>query len=90
MHEFTDVTDFFINTINNLKQEAISLQSPLEKIVLKGSISNLAYVDNRRDAKQKYGYDFWDGLHPDWLKSQGVEERLYTQNQSSFRIFYSN
>jgi hypothetical protein len=87
MHEFTDVTDFFINTIDTLKRKVISLHSPLEEIVLKGSGGNLAYVDNHRDAKQKYGYDFWAGLHPDWLKSQGVEERLLYSESGQFPDF---
>jgi hypothetical protein len=85
MHEFTDVTKFFINTINNLKRKVISLDSPLEEIVLKGSGGNLAYVDDRRDAKQKYGYDFWAGLHPTWF--QGIEERLLYSKSQQFPDF---
>ncbi len=87
MHEFTDVTEFFVSTINNLKRKGINLHSPLDEIVLKGSGGNLAYVDNRSDAKQKYGYDFWAGLHPEWLKSQGVEERLLYSELGQFPDF---
>ena len=87
MHKFTDVTEFFISTINNLKREVISLHSPLEEMVLKGSGGNLAYVDNRRDAKQKHDYDFWAGLHPEWLKSQAVEERLLYSESEQFPDF---
>lgn len=85
MHEFTDVTDFFIITIKNLKRDIINLHSPLEEIVLKGSKGNLAYVDDRRAAKQEYGYDFWAGLHPTWF--QGIEERLLYSKSQQFPDF---
>ena len=42
----------------------------------------MAYIDNRKDAKQLYGFDFWSNLNVDWLKSKGIEERLlYSQSQ---------
>jgi len=62
MHEFIDVIDFFIGAVNSLKVGTLSLHSPLEEIVLKVSAGNLAYIDNRRDAKAKYEYDFWEGF----------------------------
>ena len=55
--------------------------------MLKGSGGNLAYVDDRRDAKQRYDYDFWAGLHPEWLKNQGVEERLLFSKSQQFPDF---
>lgn len=82
MIEFADITDFFTEAISNLKTNRFSLHSPLEEIVLKSSKGNLAYVDDRKEAKEKYHYDFWAGLDKNWIKKQGVDEkRLYSQSQ---------
>jgi hypothetical protein len=81
MFEFTDVVNFFIEIMNNLKNGIFNFHSPLEEMVLK-STKDLAYVDNRKDAKEKYNYDLWMGLDKDWIKKQGIDERLlYSQSQ---------
>lgn len=49
--------------------------------------SDLAYVDNRRDAKRKYGFDFWSGLSVDRLKAQGIEKRLLYSESQQFPDF---
>jgi len=59
MCKFIDVVDFYIGMINALKSRKIGLLSPLEEICLKAGKDSFAYIDNRRDAKEKYGYDFW-------------------------------
>ncbi|MFC1941507.1 hypothetical protein ACFLWL_03825 [Chloroflexota bacterium] len=87
MHEFIDVIDFFIGAVNSLKGGTLSLHSPLEEIVLKVSARNLAYIDNRRDAKAKYGYDFWEGLDKDSLKTAGIGEKLLYSESAQFPDF---
>jgi len=87
MYEFIDVIEFFIGIINNLKKGMINLHSSLEEIVLKVSGGNLAYIDNRRDAKQKYGCDLWGGLNRALLKTAGIEERLLYSQSGQFPDF---
>lgn len=48
---------------------------------------DLAYMDNRRDAKQKYGFDFWRGVSVDRLKIQGIEKRLLYSESQQFPDF---
>jgi hypothetical protein len=87
MQEFPDIIKLFTKTANNLRNGIISLRTPLEEMVLKASGDELAYVDNRRDAKEKYGHDFWGELNKDWLKSQGIEERLLYSESAQFPDF---
>jgi hypothetical protein len=84
MYEFLDVIKLFTEMANNLKRGIINLHSPLEEMVLTASRSDLAYVDNRKDAKEKYRQDFWSDTDKDWLKSQGIEEKLlYSKSEQS-------
>jgi len=54
----------------------------LEEFVIRKCGKDLAYIDNRKEARETYGFDLWDGLNIDWLKSQGIEKRLlYSQSQ---------
>ena len=77
-----DARHFFIRAVNNLKKGKISLHSPLEEFVIRKCGRDLAYIDNRKEAKQTYGFDFWGNLSVDWLKNQGIEKRLlYSQSQ---------
>jgi len=77
-----DATSLFVRAVNNLKKGTINLHSPLEELVIKTCGKDLAYVDNRRDAKQAYGFDFWSNLNIDWLKSKGIQKTLlYSQSQ---------
>lgn len=87
MDEFIDATHLFIETVHNLKKGTISLQSPLEQIVVKTCGDHLAYVDHRKDVKQNYGYDFWGNLNRDWLKSEGIAKRLLYSNSWQFPDF---
>lgn len=48
---------------------------------------DLAYVDNRRDAKRKYGFDFWRGMSVDRFKAQGIEKRLLYSESQQFPDF---
>jgi len=87
MHEFIDVIDFFIGAVNSLKAGTLSLHSPLEEILLKVSARNLAYIDNRRDAKAKYGYDFWEGFDESALKFAGIQKTLLYSQSAQFPDF---
>jgi hypothetical protein len=87
MYEFIDIIELFTETANNLKKGIIDLHSPLEELVLTAGRSNLAYIDNRRDAKGKYGHDFWDDIDKNWLKSQGIEERFLYSKSEQFPDF---
>ncbi len=76
MHDFEDIVEFYLGLIQNLKRGSITLDSPLDMTILRMSWDNLAYVDNRRDAR-KYGYDFWKGINtPSISKGQ-----LYSESQ---------
>lgn len=87
MYEFIDVTDFFIGAVNSLKAGTLSLHSPLEEMVLKVSARNLAYIDNRRDAKAKYGYDFWEDFDGSALKLAGIKKTLLYSQSAQFPDF---
>jgi len=87
MHEFPDIIKLFAKTVNNLQNGIISLHTPLEEVVVKTSGNDLAYVDNRRDAKHNYGYDFWGAFDRDWLKNQGIEERILYSESAHFPDF---
>jgi hypothetical protein len=82
MIKFLDIIDFYINAITNLKEQVISLCSPLEEIVIRSAGNSLAYIDNRRDAKNKYNFDFWRGRYPEEL-----ERRLLYSKSNLFPDF---
>ncbi len=77
-----DAVELFTRTVDYLKKGVINLHSPLEEIVIKTCGNQLAYIDNRRDAKQKYGFDFWANLSEESLKGQGINKNLkYSESQ---------
>ena len=82
-----DAKQFFIRAVNNLKKGTISLHSPLEEFVTRKCGKDLAYIDNRKEAKQTYGFDFWGNLSVDWLKNQGIEKRLLYSHSQQFPDF---
>ncbi len=96
MYEFTDVVDFYIGMVKALKTGRITLHSPLEEICLKAGTDNFAYIDNRRDANGKYGYDLW-GIAKNrcedkeqfvsWIKSKGITEKLLYSKSEQFPDF---
>jgi len=78
----TDAAHLFIEMANNLKKRVINLHSPLEEIVIRTCGNDLAYIDNRREAKEKYGFDFWRSFNIDWLKAHGIGKNLlYSESQ---------
>jgi hypothetical protein len=82
-----DAVELFTRTIDYLKKGKINLLSPLEKIVIGTCGNDLAYIDNRRDAKQNYSFDFWANLSEEWLKSQGVGKNLLYSESQQFPDF---
>jgi hypothetical protein len=96
MYEFPDTVDFYIGIIKALKSGIISPHSPLEEIVLKAGKDSFAYIDNRRDAKGKYGYDSWriaknlcedEEQFVSWIKSSGITEKLLYSKSEQFPDF---
>jgi hypothetical protein len=96
MYEFADAVDFYIGIINALKSGIISPHSPLEEIALKAGKDSFAYIDNRRDAKEKYGYDSWrivrnqfedEEQFSSWIKSRGLTEKLLYSKSEQFPDF---
>lgn len=82
-----DAIQLFAEILNNLKKGSINLDSPLEEFVIRACGNDLAYIDNRGEAKQKYGFDFWLGLDGDQLKAQGIEKRLLYSESQQFPDF---
>ena len=90
MYEFADAVDFYIGMIDALKSGIISPRSPLEEIALKAGKEGFAYIDNRRDAKGKYGYDPWgivknqfedEEQFVSWIKSRINKKLLYSKSE---------
>jgi len=82
-----DAVELFIRTATNLEKGLINLNSPLEEIVIKECGRDLAYIDNRRDAKEKYGFDLWKGYSLESLKKHGIEKRLLYSESQQFPDF---
>jgi len=77
-----DAAHLFIRVANNLKKDTINFHSPLEEMVIRKCGRELAYIDNRKDAKEKYGFDLWSNLDVNWLRSKGIDRgRLYSDSQ---------
>ncbi|MDI6654331.1 MAG: hypothetical protein QME59_00380 [Candidatus Hydrothermarchaeota archaeon] len=96
MYELSDAVELFIGIANGLKQKQINPTSPLDELVLKTSKANLAYVDNRRDAKEKYSLDFWNSIEKrfkgetdfiDWVKERGIDEGILYSKSEQFPDF---
>lgn len=93
MREFTDAVELFVGIVNGLSRGKIKPDSSLDEIVLKTSSANLAYVDNRKDAKEKHDFDLWTKIKKrfssqidfvTWMKSQDIEERLLYSKSEQF------
>jgi len=82
MHEYIDAVQLFIRVVDSLKKGTTSLNDPLEKLVITTCGPDLAYIDNRRDAREKYGFDFWAGLDKREILKKGISESvLYSESQ---------
>jgi hypothetical protein len=96
MHEFINAIELFIGIVNGLRQKKIALTSSLDEVVLKTSKINLAYIDNRRDAKEKYNFDLWSNIKKqfkdkksfvDWIKTHGLDEKILYSKSEQFPDF---
>jgi hypothetical protein len=91
MNEFIDAIELFAGIVKSLIQNQVNLHSPLEEMVLKSCGTKLAYVDNRRDAKKKFGFEFWEGMKKqfndeenfkNFIKMKGInEDTLYSKSE---------
>jgi hypothetical protein len=97
MNEFIDAIELFAGIVKSLIQNQVNLHSPLEEMVLKSCSTKLAYVDNRRDAKEKFGFDFWEGMKKqfndeedfkNFIKMKGINERTLYSKSEQFPDFY--
>lgn len=80
----TDASTLFVRVADKLKKGVINLHSPLEELVIKTCGNDLAYIDNRKEAKQAYGFDFWSNLSEDWLRSKGIQKTLLYSKSDHF------
>jgi len=87
MHKFMDGAQFFVKAADNLRKGIITLQLPLEEIVIKTCGDELAYIDDRKSAKQDFGYDFWGNLDRDQLKTLGITPSLLYSTSQQFPDF---
>lgn len=96
MREFKEITDLFSEIISLIRQGVLTLHSPLEEIVIKAGSENLAYIDNRRDAKEKYGFDFWHKIRAQFdseddfikfIQSKGINKQLLYSKSEQFPDF---
>jgi hypothetical protein len=94
--EFREIIDVFIKIVSLLREGRLTLNSPLEEIVIKAGGENLAYIDNRRDAMEKYEFDFWDKVRgqfdseEDFIKfiqSKGINKQLLYSKSEQFPDF---
>jgi len=83
----TDAAHLYVEVINNLKKRVINLHSQLEEIVIRTCGNDLAYVDNRREAKDKYQFDLWRDFSADLLKAHGIEKSLLYSESQAFPDF---
>lgn len=82
-----DAAHLYVEVINNIKKSTITLHSPLEEIVIRTCGKDLAYVDDRKKAKEQYGFDLWRGFRADWLKAHGIEKSLLYSESQAFPDF---
>lgn len=87
MNEFIDAVNLFVGVVESFKCENINISSPLEEIVLKTCGNDLAYIDNRKDAKEKYSFDFWKGIKNERIKNQGISEKILYSKSEQFPDF---
>ena len=82
MTSLLDAFTLFVRIVNDLNKGALNLHSPLEELVIRTCGNDLAYIDDRKEAKQMYNFDFWGNFDERGLKKQGIDKKLlYSQSQ---------
>jgi len=96
MNGYIDATNLFIGIATGLQKEHFTINSSLDEIVIKTSKDNLAYIDNRRDALKKYGFDLWEEISGrfkcrtefmNWLRTKGIGESILYSKSEHFPDF---
>jgi hypothetical protein len=96
MRAFTDIIGCYVGIIEALNGGKVTLHSPLEEMVLRGAGDNLAYIDNRGDAKRKYRHDLWGAASRrfrgekrflQWIRSQNISRTLLYSKSEQFPDF---
>lgn len=82
-----DEVHLYVEVISNLKKRVINLHSPLEEIVIRTCGKDLAYIDDRKEAKHQYGFDFWHDFSVDWLKAHDIQKGLLYSRSQRFPDF---
>jgi|GEM_PF-1925155 len=85
-----------IGIVNGFQTKLFDYNSSLESLVINSVGTNLAYIDNRREAKKRYRFDLWRDLKKqfrtrnefiNWVKSQNISERLLYSKSEQFPDF---
>lgn len=96
MHEFADGIELFIAIVEGIRQKQISINLSLDEVVIKTGKDRLAYVDNRKAAKERYDFDFWEQVKKrfkdgreftNWMRIQGMNERTLYSSSAQFPDF---
>lgn len=97
MYESIDIVELFTKMAGGMERGQFDLDSPLEEIVLETSKVDLAYVDDRKNAKGEYNLDFWDSVKKQcenekreftyWVRSQGIDRNLLYSESQQFPDF---
>jgi len=89
MYKLGDVVNFFSNIVKLLKKEEIHPNSPLDEIALKAGKNHFAYIDNRRDSKQKYQYDLWGSVKTQFGNNESNFINYLRVSRIDKKILYS-
>ena len=96
MDEFIDAIYLFVGIVNGLTKGQFHHNSSLDETVLRTCGANLAYVDNRRDAKKIHKFDMWSDIRKRfkskkdflrWIKSQKIDEHILDSKSEQFPDF---
>ena len=88
MFDFEDVCCLFINILKLFKNSSISLFTPLDEIILLAVKDKIAYLDNRKDAQDKYRFDFWKRIKGSFKSSEEFIDKLKSEGISK-NVLYS-
>ncbi len=93
MHDFADIAELYIEMVDRFRRAEFSLDTHLLKIVLISSFNNVAYIDNRKEAKYEFNLDFWKYLYKRhnneseavfWLNAMGISKNVLYSKSDQF------
>ena len=85
--EFNQVMSLFIKIVIGMKEKTINFRTPLEEMVIRQNENDLAYIDNRKVALDKYEYDFWGDVDKERLRGQNISDIVLYSNSQQFPDF---